>query len=192
MRLIVFDCDGTLVDSQATIVTCAQAAFTAEGLAPPPAQAIRRIVGLSLAEAMAVLLPEAGPAQVTRLTRALQQRFGSLQLTLHFHNTRGMGLANVLAAVQGGITRFDGSLGGLGGCPYAPGASGNISSEDAIHMLDAMGYATGIDLPRLLAVARQMPQIVGHDVPGQVAKAGRITDLHPAPASVAEIKETFK
>ena len=113
------------------------------------------------------------------------------QLTLHFHNTRGMGLANVLAAVQGGITRFDGSLGGLGGCPYAPGASGNISSEDAIHMLDAMAYDTGIDLPRLLAIARQMPDIVGHAVPGQVAKAGRIQDLHPAPAFVAELREQF-
>jgi hydroxymethylglutaryl-CoA lyase len=134
----------------------------------------------------------AHPAQVARLVEALQKEFAALQLTLHFHNTRGMGLANVLAAVQGGITRFDGSLGGLGGCPYAPGASGNISSEDAIHMLDAMGFDTGIDLPRLLAVARQMPQIVGHDVPGQVAKAGRIADLHPAPAGVAELKETFK
>ena len=123
----------------------------------------------------------AHPAQVARLVEALQKEFAALQLTLHFHNTRGMGLANVLAAVQGGITRFDGSLGGLGGCPYAPGASGNISSEDAIHMLDAMGFDTGIDLHRLLAVARQMPQIVGHDVPGQVAKAGRISDLHPAP-----------
>ncbi len=134
----------------------------------------------------------AHPAQVARLVEALQEEFPALQLTLHFHNTRGMGLANVLAAVQGGITRFDGSLGGLGGCPYAPGASGNISSEDAIHMLDAMGFDTGIDLDRLLAVARQMPHIVGHDVPGQVAKAGRITDLHPAPADVAELKEKFK
>ncbi len=124
----------------------------------------------------------AHPAQVNRMVEALQQRFADLQLTAHFHNTRGMGLANLLAAVQGGITRFDGSLGGLGGCPYAPGASGNISSEDAIHMLDAMGYDTGIHLTRLLEVARQMPHIVGHDVPGQVAKAGRITDLHPAPA----------
>jgi hydroxymethylglutaryl-CoA lyase len=130
----------------------------------------------------------AHPAQVTRLTQALQQRFGSLQLTLHFHNTRGMGLANVLASVNEGITRFDGSLGGLGGCPYAPGATGNICSEDAIHMLQAMGYDTGIDLPRLLAVARQLPAIVGHDVPGQVAKAGLITDLHPAPAYVAELR----
>ena len=87
----------------------------------------------------------AHPAQVAKMAEDLQKQFGNLQLTFHFHNTRGMGLANVLAAVQSGITRFDGSLGGLGGCPYAPGASGNISSEDAIHMLDAMGYDTGIN-----------------------------------------------
>jgi hydroxymethylglutaryl-CoA lyase len=134
----------------------------------------------------------AHPAQVQAVVAALQQRFAhsatAPQLTLHFHNTRGMGLANVLAAVQSGINRFDGSLGGLGGCPYAPGASGNISSEDAVHMLDAMGYDTGMDLTRLLDVARLMPDIVGHDVPGQVAKAGRSTDLHPAPAYVAELR----
>ena len=127
----------------------------------------------------------ANPAQVGRMVEALLRRFGGLQLTLHFHNTRGMGLANVLAAVQGGIVRFDGSLGGLGGCPYAPGASGNISSEDAIHMLDAMGFDTGIDLAALLAAARSLPTIVGHEVPGQLAKAGLVTDLHPAPPSVA-------
>ena len=123
----------------------------------------------------------AHPGQVAHMVETLQQRLSGVQLTLHFHNTRGMGLANVLAAVQGGIVRFDGSLGGLGGCPYAPGASGNICSEDAVHMLHAMGYDTGMDLPRLLSVARGLPYIVGHDVPGQVAKAGLITDLHPAP-----------
>lgn len=123
----------------------------------------------------------AHPGQVAHMVETLQQRLTGVQLTLHFHNTRGMGLANVLAAVQGGIVRFDGSLGGLGGCPYAPGASGNICSEDAVHMLHAMGYDTGMDLPRLLSVARGLPYIVGHDVPGQVAKAGLITDLHPAP-----------
>jgi hydroxymethylglutaryl-CoA lyase len=133
----------------------------------------------------------AHPAQVARMCEALQRDFGALQLTLHFHNTRGMGLANLLAAVRQGITRFDGSLGGLGGCPYAPGATGNICSEDAIHMLQAMGYDTGVDLDRLLAVARRLPQIVGHDVPGQVAKAGRISDLHPAPPSVAELRKAF-
>jgi hydroxymethylglutaryl-CoA lyase len=125
----------------------------------------------------------AHPAQVSKMAEDLLRKFDSVELTFHFHNTRGMGLANILAAVQSGITRFDGSLGGLGGCPYAPGASGNISSEDAIHMLDAMGYETGIDLDALLAIAKQLPQIVGHGVPGQVLKAGRIHDLHPIPPS---------
>jgi hydroxymethylglutaryl-CoA lyase len=130
----------------------------------------------------------AHPAQVARMCEALQQRFGPLQRTLHFHNTRGMGLANVLAAVQAGVNRFDGSLGGLGGCPYAPGASGNISSEDAIHMLEAMGCDTGIDLDRLLQVARVLPAIVGHEVPGQLAKAGPTRQLHPVPAAVQELR----
>ncbi|PUE17869.1 hydroxymethylglutaryl-CoA lyase [Limnohabitans sp. WS1] len=133
----------------------------------------------------------AQPAQVAKMCDVLLNLFPSLQLTLHFHNTRGMGLANVLAAVQSGIDRFDGSLGGLGGCPYAPGASGNICSEDAIHMLEAMGYDTGVDLQRLLLIAAQLPSVVGHEVPGQVAKSGRITDLHPAPPSVAELKKAF-
>ena len=130
----------------------------------------------------------AHPGQVARMANDLQQQFSELQLTFHFHNTRGMGLANVLAAVQSGITRFDGSLGGLGGCPYAPGASGNISSEDAVHMLDAMGYDTGMDIPKLIDLARQLPFIVGHPVPGQVAQAGSTCNLHPAPAYVAELR----
>ena len=123
----------------------------------------------------------AHPTQVARMADDLQKQFAELQLTFHFHNTRGMGLANVLAAVQSGIVRFDGSLGGLGGCPYAPGASGNISSEDAIHMLDAMGYDTGMNIPKLIDLARELPLIVGHSVPGQVAKAGTISQLHPVP-----------
>jgi len=130
----------------------------------------------------------ANPVQVEKMSEVLQKQFPDIQLTMHFHNTRGMGLANVLAAVQSGITRFDGSLGGLGGCPYAPGASGNISSEDAIHMLDAMGYDTGMDLSRLLAIARELPMIVGHTVPGQVAKAGRTCDLHKAPDFIAQLR----
>ena len=130
----------------------------------------------------------ANPAQVIKMSESLQKKFPHLQLTMHFHNTRGMGLANVLAAVQSGIVRFDGSLGGLGGCPYAPGASGNISSEDAIHMLDAMGYDTGMNIPKLLDLARELPQIVGHSVPGQVAKAGRSCDLHPAPEYIHDLK----
>ena len=143
-----------------------------------------RVRGLTICDTTGM----AHPAQVARMVEVLQRRFAGLQLTLHFHNTRGMGLVNVLAAVQGGITRLDGSLGGLGGCPYAPGASGNISSEDAVNMLDAMGYDTGMHIEKLLAVARQLPGIIGHDVPGQVAKAGRITDLHAPPAYVEELR----
>jgi len=130
----------------------------------------------------------AHPAQVAKMANDLQQKFSSLQLTFHFHNTRGMGLANLLAAVQSGIVRFDGSLGGLGGCPYAPGASGNISSEDAVHMLDAMGYDTGMNIPKLLQLAKELPLIVGHEVPGQVAKAGTTYTLHPEPSYVDELR----
>ena len=130
----------------------------------------------------------ANPDQVKKMCDAMQKHFPNLQLTLHFHNTRGMGLANILAAVQSGITRFDGSLGGLGGCPYAPGASGNVSSEDAIHMLDAMGYDTGMNIPKLLQLAKELAQIVGHEVPGQVAKAGSTYTLHPEPSYVDELR----
>jgi hydroxymethylglutaryl-CoA lyase len=112
----------------------------------------------------------ANPAQVTRMTQALRSAFSGLQLTLHFHNTRGMGLVNLLAGVQGGIDRFDASLGGLGGCPYAPGASGNIATEDAVHMLAAMGYATGIDLRKLLAAPAPCRESSDTTCPGNLRR----------------------
>jgi hydroxymethylglutaryl-CoA lyase len=89
----------------------------------------------------------------------------------------------VLAALQAGAVRFDASLGGLGGCPYAPGASGNICTEDLVHMLQAMGLSTGIDLEALLDLSRGLPPLLGHDVPGQVAKAGARTRRYPVPES---------
>jgi hydroxymethylglutaryl-CoA lyase len=95
----------------------------------------------------------ANPAQVRDLVRRVKAAVGNHALSgLHLHNTRGLGLANVLAGLEVGITTFDSSLGGLGGCPFAPGASGNIVTEDLVFMLEAMGLQTGIDLPRLLAV----------------------------------------
>jgi hydroxymethylglutaryl-CoA lyase len=95
----------------------------------------------------------ANPAQVRRLIRLVRQAVGSDKLSgVHLHNTRGLGLANALAALEEGITTLDSSLGGLGGCPYAPGASGNIVTEDLVFMLDAMGLRTGIDLDKLLKV----------------------------------------
>jgi len=91
---------------------------------------------------------------------------------LHFHNTRGTGLANVLAAMERGARHFDASIGGLGGCPYAPGASGNITTEDLVHMLDDLEVDTGVDLQRLLDAAAIAQDIVGRELPSQVLKAG--------------------
>jgi hydroxymethylglutaryl-CoA lyase len=129
------------------------------------------------------------PTQVAQLTAGALARWPGMAFTLHFHNTRGMGLANVLAAIDAGASRFDASLGGLGGCPYAPGASGNVCTEEVAHALQLMGYGTGIDLPALLAVARRLPGLIGHDIPGQIAKAGQRLDLHPAPADFEAIRE---
>lgn len=123
----------------------------------------------------------ASPRQVEQLCAAVRQRWPALILTAHFHNTRGMGLANVLAALAAGVDRFDASLGGLGGCPFAPGASGNVCTEDLVHMLDAMGYRTQADLPTLIELARTLPEIVGHEVPGQVMKAGPYSRRYPLP-----------
>jgi hydroxymethylglutaryl-CoA lyase len=114
----------------------------------------------------------ANPSQVERLFCLVHSRWPSVCFAAHFHDTRAMGLPNVLAALEAGVERFDASLGGLGGCPFAPGASGNICTEDMVHMLQAMGYETGIDLNRLIDCARRLPALVGHDVPGQVMKAG--------------------
>ncbi|MCP3723227.1 hydroxymethylglutaryl-CoA lyase [Paraburkholderia sp. CNPSo 3272] len=123
----------------------------------------------------------AHPAQVRRLCESAAQAFGALELTLHFHNTRGMALANTLAALDAGIVRFDASLGGLGGCPYAPGASGNVCTEELVHMLELDGYDTGVDLAAVLDAAALLPGLIGHDVPSQILKAGRRLDLHPVP-----------
>lgn len=128
----------------------------------------------------------ANPVQVGRLCSAVLLRWPELQFTAHFHNTRGMGLANAVAALDAGITRFDASLGGLGGCPYAPGASGNVCTEDLVHMFEAMGMDTGIKLDYLLALAHGLPDIVGHDVPGQIMKAGPWDRRYPVPETVRQ------
>jgi len=136
--------------------------------------------GISLADTTGM----ANPRQVGELTRKVLERFPARDetyYTLHFHNTRGMGLANVVAGIGAGVRSFDGSVSGLGGCPFAPGATGNICTEDMVNMLEDMGYDTRVDLAKLLAVARRMPAVVGHDVPGQVMKAGQTLELHDPP-----------
>ncbi len=124
------------------------------------------------------------PSQVQTLSAQVLKRFPELQVTLHFHNTRGMALANTLAALEAGIDRFDASLGGLGGCPYAPGASGNVCTEDLVHMLDLMGYDTGVDLDLILAASARLPGLIGHATPSQILRAGKRLDLHPIPEHV--------
>ena len=128
------------------------------------------------------------PTQVARLTRAFRERFAKTELTLHFHNTRGMGLANVLAGIAAGADRFDASFGGIGGCPYAPGATGNVCTEEIVHALDLMGYDTGVDLTTLLGASKRLPALIGRDIPSQLVKAGRRLDLHPPPADFEQIR----
>lgn len=131
----------------------------------------------------------ANPAQVEALCAGLAQRWPGLELTLHFHNTRGMGLANVIAGLSTGIDRYDASLAGLGGCPYAPGATGNICTEDLVHMLESMGMDTGTNLDALVECARQMEKMVGHEVPGQVMKAGAWDKRFPIPPDLDQTRE---
>ena len=136
--------------------------------------------GISLADTTGM----ANPRQVRDLACKVLTRFpppNETYYTLHFHNTRGMGLANVVAGIEAGVRSFDGSVSGLGGCPFAPGATGNICTEDMVNMLEDMGYDTRVDLAKLLAVARRIPAVVGHDVPGQVMKAGQTLELHDPP-----------
>jgi hydroxymethylglutaryl-CoA lyase len=114
----------------------------------------------------------ATPSRVTRLVGEFRMANPETSLNLHFHNTRGTGLANVLAALQLGVADFDASVGGLGGCPYAPGATGNIASEELVHMVEDMGVATGVDLDALIDVAARAETMVGHRLPSQVLRAG--------------------
>ena len=112
------------------------------------------------------------PTQVRELCESYQDRYPDVPLRLHFHNTRGMGLANVLAALEVGVVRFDASVGGLGGSPYAAGATGNISTEDLVHMLHEMGIETGVDLEALIGCAQLLEELLEQELPGQVMKAG--------------------
>jgi hydroxymethylglutaryl-CoA lyase len=123
----------------------------------------------------------ATPTRVEALVGAVRSAHPEIGLNLHFHNTRGTGLANVLAALRLGVSDFDASVGGLGGCPYAPGASGNIASEELVHMVEDMGVATGVDLEAMIEAAGEAERMVGHTLPSQVLRAGPRTRRTPMP-----------
>lgn len=133
--------------------------------------------GITLADTTGM----ANPRQVGQVVDDVLKLVPAPKLTLHFHNTRGLGLLNVVAAHEVGARRFDAALGGLGGCPFAPGATGNVCTEDLVNLCEETGLRTGLDLDTLIHLSRQLPALIGHDVAGQVAKAGKPRDLHPVP-----------
>ncbi|MDN3448654.1 hydroxymethylglutaryl-CoA lyase [Planococcus sp. APC 3906] len=123
----------------------------------------------------------ANPRQVSDLLESLKKVHPEQKFNLHFHNTRGMGLANILAALEAGADSFDTSLGGLGGCPFAPGATGNVCTEDTVHMLHSMGIETGISLEGLIETSRMLEKLVGHNTPSYILKAGPSDKKYPVP-----------
>lgn len=116
----------------------------------------------------------ANPRQVHEFFAAARERLPGVELTAHFHNTRGQGLANVVAALEEGITSFESSFGELGGCPVPPGSTGNVSTEDVVSMLEEMGVATGVELPKLLAASRAVQEVLGRPLGAHVLRAGPV------------------
>ncbi len=128
-----------------------------------------RPIEIALADTIGV----ADPAKVARLVAAVRAAIDPLPVRVHFHNTRGTGLANVWAAIEAGARVVDASLGGLGGCPFAPGAAGNVPSEDVVYMLERARIATGMDLDRLIEGSAWLSGVIGRKLPGMVAQAPR-------------------
>jgi hydroxymethylglutaryl-CoA lyase len=146
---------------------------------------VARLVGLGARGiGLADTTGMANPTQVSRVLEHVVPRFPGIQWTLHTHDTRAMAIPNILAAMEMGISHFDASVGGLGGCPFAPGASGNVCTEDLIHCLHAMGVETGVDLDALLETSRRVQEIVGRTLPGQIVKAGKWDRRYPVPDGV--------
>src|SRR5690606_30878409 len=141
------------------------------------------VESITLADTIGVAVPR----QVARLVRAARRLAGDrVAIGCHFHNTRNTGLANAYAALEEGVTILDASLGGAGGCPFAPKATGNIATEDLVYMLERMGVATGVDLEALIAAARWLEERLGHPLDGQVMKSGPFPSRTAAPAAGGE------
>lgn len=119
----------------------------------------------------------ANPQQVYEYSIQVKELFPDITWNLHFHNTRGMGLANVVAGMMAGIVRYDSCFAGIGGCPFAPGASGNIATEDLIHMCHEMGIETGYDLDKMISIGKNIQQMLGRDTSSFVLKAGKCSDI---------------
>lgn len=120
---------------------------------------------------------QANPAQVYQICTEMARAYPQVTWWLHFHNTRGLGIANILAGMQAGFVRYDSAFAGVGGCPFVPGAAGNVSTEDVVHMCEETGVETGIDLDRMMEVSRRLVQLVGHSADSYLLRAGKSKDL---------------
>ena len=167
------------IRAQITISTAFGCPFEGE---VPPARVVEIAQRLAAGDpdeiAIADTIGVAVPTQVTVLVRALQAALPHTRLRAHFHNTRNTGLANAYAAAEAGVSALDASCGGIGGCPFAPAATGNIPTEDLIYMLHRMGRDTGVNLPALLDTTRWLQTVLEHTVPGMVVKAGLFPQSH--------------
>jgi hydroxymethylglutaryl-CoA lyase len=164
-------------DSGATVEVIVATAWDCPFDGPTPAARVLDVVDAACAHdadriAIADTIGTATPGRVTALVAQVRPRIGDLPLGAHFHNTRGSGLASAYAAVGAGVTRLDASVGGLGGCPFAPGASGNIATEDLVYLLTDSGVAVDVDLTAAIAAAAVARDAVGHDLPSALLRAG--------------------
>ena len=149
-------------------------------------QQIERVVKRYLAIGIRTItlsdtIGSANPKQVYEISSYLKNRYPEVKWPMHFHNTRDLALANILAAMEAGMTEFDAAIGGLGGCPYAPNASGNIATEDLVNMMNELEIKTGIDLEAILQVAGMLKEIVPHPLHSSLIKAGKPWRLVKAP-----------
>jgi hydroxymethylglutaryl-CoA lyase len=152
-----------------------------------PARAIalaERLVELGVAElSFGDTIGVAAPAEVRELSSMALERFPNVDISMHFHDTRGMGLANAMAALEVGVRSLEGSIGGIGGCPFAPNSTGNVCSEDLLAMVHDLGYETGIDVDAMVEAARDLELALGEALPGKLHRAGPAPWLAPSPAA---------
>ena len=131
------------------------------------------ITEISLSDTSGVAVPN----QVYNLCCHIKEKYPQATWWLHFHNTRGLAMANIMAAMEAGMDRFDSSFGGLGGCPFVPGAAGNISTEDVLHLCEESGIATGINITKVIELSRKLKELLNHDMDSYILRAGRSCDL---------------
>ena len=147
-----------------------------------PVDEVKKVVDAYLAVGIQEISPSdasgmAYPSQVYSMCQEMRRCYPQVSWWLHFHNTRGLGIANILAGLQAGFTQYDTSFAGVGGCPFVPGAAGNVATEDVLHMCEEMQICTGIDLDHAMDISRRVVQLLGHPTDSYLLRAGKAKDL---------------